>query len=102
LREINSLEQFMLKDNRVLITTPQAAEQSGLSKTYLTQLLRKGTLEGFQLGREWLIYADSLEHYLATPHKSGPKGPRKKKSEQEPSSTTSTSNSNNSDQNKAG
>ena len=68
----------MLKDNRVLITTSQAAEQSGLSTTYLTQLLRKGTLEGFQLGREWLIYQDSLERYLAMPRKPGPRGPRKK------------------------
>ena len=69
----------MLKDNRELVTTIQAVERSGLSKTYLTQLLRKGTLEGFQLGREWLIYTDSLDKFLATPRKPGPHGPRKKK-----------------------
>ncbi len=83
----------MLKDNRELVTTVQAVERSGLSKTYLTQLLRKGTLEGFQLGREWLIYTDSLEKFLARPRKSGPKGPHKK-AEQEPSGKTSTENEN--------
>ncbi len=63
--------------NRPYITTPEAAERSGLSKAYLTLLLRKGILEGFQLSRDWLIYSDSLEQFLATPRKSGPKGPRK-------------------------
>jgi excisionase family DNA binding protein len=67
--------------NRECITTPQAEERSGLSRVYLTSLLRKGTLEGIQLGREWLIYGDSLEKFLATPRKSGPKGPREKSSQ---------------------
>jgi excisionase family DNA binding protein len=64
--------------DRDYITTPQAAQRAGLSRVYLTQLLRKGTLQGFQLAREWFIYTDSLEQFLATPRKSGPKGPRKK------------------------
>jgi excisionase family DNA binding protein len=64
--------------DREYITTPQAAQRAGLSRVYLTQLLRKGTLQGFQLAREWFIYTDSLEQFLATPRKSGPKGPRKK------------------------
>lgn len=78
----------MLKDidtSRDYITTAEAARRSGLSTVYLTQLLRKGTLEGVQVVREWLIYTDSLEKFLATPRKSGPKGPRKK-GLQEPSS----------------
>ena len=66
------------KNDRSYITTPQAAERTGLSTTYLTRLLRNGSLEGFRLGRDWLIYTDSLDHYLAIPHKPGPKGPRKK------------------------
>jgi len=69
------------KDDRSYITTPQAAEQTGFSKTYLTRLLRNGALEGFRLGRDWLIYTDSLDRYLAVPHKPGPKGPRKKLAE---------------------
>ena len=74
-------DMTMLKDidtNREYLTTPQAAERSGLSKVYLAQLLRKGTLEGFQVGRDWCVYTDSLEKFLATPRKSGPKGPMKK------------------------
>ena len=86
----------MLKEfdtSREYITTPEAAKRSGLSKVYLAHLLKKGTLEGFQLGRDWLVYTDSLERFLATPRKSGPKGPRKKP-EQEPSEKTSLKNEN--------
>lgn len=74
----------MLKNtetNRECLTTAQAVEQAGLSKTYLASLLRKGTLEGFQLSRDWFIYADSLESFLKAPRKSGPKGPMKKRIE---------------------
>ena len=72
----------MLKDadlNREYITTSEAAKRSRLSNIYLAQLLRQGKLEGFRVAREWLIYVDSLEKFLATPRKSGPKGPRKKR-----------------------
>jgi excisionase family DNA binding protein len=75
----------MLKDvdtNRECIPTPEASRRSGLSKSHLTRLLKSGALEGFQLGRDWLIYADSLEKYMATPHKPGPKGPIHKKASQ--------------------
>jgi hypothetical protein len=64
--------------NRDHINTSEAAERSHLSTSYLTQLLRNRAIEGFQLGREWFIYTDSLETFLKTPRKSGPKGPRKK------------------------
>jgi excisionase family DNA binding protein len=70
-----------IQDDRSYITTPQAAERTGYSKTYLTRLLRNGTLEGFRLGRDWLIFTDSLDTFFAVPHKPGPKGPRKKKAE---------------------
>jgi excisionase family DNA binding protein len=75
----------MLKNvdlNREYISTPEAAKRSKLSRVYIAQLLRKGTLDGFRLGREGFIYADSLEQFLATNRrpgpKPGPKGPRKK------------------------
>jgi excisionase family DNA binding protein len=70
LKQINS--------NREYLTTPQAAERSGLSIVYLSQLARQGKLEGFRVGRDWCIYTDSLETFLARPRKPGPKGPRKK------------------------
>ncbi len=72
----------MLKNadlNREYITTSEAAKRSRLSNIYLAQLLRQGKLEGFRVAREWLIYVDSLDKFLATPRKSGPKGPRKKR-----------------------
>jgi len=60
------------------LSTQEASQISGLSLNHLAYLLRQGKLEGRRFGqRMWMIYADSLERYLATPHKSGPKGPRK-------------------------
>ena len=76
----------MLRDidtSRECMTTPQASERSGLSKVHLARLLREGKIEGVQLGREWLVYADSLEKYVSTPHKSGPKGPMKKSAQKQ-------------------
>ena len=67
-----------VKPDREYITTPQAAERSGLSKNYIATLLRRGKLEGFQLARDWFVYTDSLEKFLAMSRKPGPKGPRKK------------------------
>ena len=67
-----------VKSDREYITTPQAAERSGLSKNYIATLLRRGKLEGFQLARDWFVYTDSLETFLTTNRKPGPKGPRKK------------------------
>lgn len=75
----------MLKEldpNREYITTSEASKRSGLSTIYLAQLLRKGKIEGVQFAREWLVYTDSLEKYLTTPHKPGPKGPIKKPSQE--------------------
>ena len=61
------------------LSTQEASQISGLSLNHLAYLLRQGKLEGRRFGqRMWVIYADSLEQYLATPHKSGPKGPRKR------------------------
>jgi len=87
-----------IEPNREYLTTPQAAQRSGLSKNYLTQLLRKGILEGFQLSRDWLIYTDSLERFLATSRKPGPKGPRKKAA-QKYSGTAAANNSNGNESN---
>ncbi len=70
--------------DRPHIPTPEAQKRTQLSKSYLAYLLRKGTLEGFRMGRDWFIYTDSLEHFLAQEHKPGPKGPRKKLPKEEP------------------
>ena len=65
---------------REYLTTPQAADRANLSRLHIARLLRDKKLEGFQMGREWFVYVDSLERYLANPRKNGPKGPRKTKS----------------------
>ena len=73
--------QNLLKDidqNRESIPTAKAAERSDLSQVYLAQLLRENKLEGFQLGRDWYVYVNSLEAFLKQKRKPGPKGPRKK------------------------
>ena len=63
---------------RKFITTPEAAKRAGLSKNYIALLARTGKLEGFRIGqaREWFIYIDSLEDFLKTTRKPGPKGSR--------------------------
>jgi hypothetical protein len=66
-----------IKADRDYITTTEAERLSGLSRNYLALLLRRGVLEGFRPSRDWFIYTDSLKKFLATPRKSGPKGPRK-------------------------
>jgi hypothetical protein len=70
--------------NRDHITASEAAKRSGLSNNHITHLLRIGTLEGFQMARDWFVYTDSFEKYLASPRKPGPKGPMKKKPSQKP------------------
>jgi hypothetical protein len=69
--------QKLSETTREYLTTPEAAERSGLTRVYLALLLRRGMLEGFRRGRDWFVYSDSLERFLATPRKPGPRGPRK-------------------------
>lgn len=65
--------------DREYITTAEAEKRSRLSRNYLALLLRKGELEGFRPSRDWFIYTDSLELFLAKERKPGPHGPRGKK-----------------------
>jgi hypothetical protein len=67
---------------RTLLSTSEARQQSGLSQRHLESLLRQSRLEGFRIGRFWVIYADSLKQYLQLPRKPGPKGPRRLYSEE--------------------
>lgn len=78
----NDLESTDMTTNtqseREKITTIEAEQRTGLSRNYLALLLRRGKLEGERPARDWFIYVDSLENFLATTRKPGPKGPRKK------------------------
>jgi hypothetical protein len=55
------------------ISTHEASQISGLTVTHIALLIRQGKLEGRRFGnRSWMVYADSLERYLSTPHRPGP------------------------------
>jgi excisionase family DNA binding protein len=57
----------------------EAVKLSGYSKPYLARLAKRGDIQARMLGPIWLIDRASLQAYMTTPHKSGPKGPIKKK-----------------------
>jgi hypothetical protein len=61
---------------REAITTLEAEKRFGLSRNYVALLLRRGSIEGFRPSRDWFLYTDSLERFLAKERKPGPKGPR--------------------------
>jgi hypothetical protein len=67
-----------IRGDRVLLSTSEAQDKSGLSRVHIQRLLRNGQIEGMKLGHDWLVFEDSLLHFLAQPRKTGPKGPRKK------------------------
>ncbi len=67
-----------ISGDRVLLSTTEAVELSGLSREHIQRLLRQKLLEGMKLGHDWLLFEDSLEAFLAQPRKTGPKGPHKK------------------------
>lgn len=75
----NCMQDEKRETSRQELSTTEASQISGLSRNHITLLLRQGKLEGRNFDhRLWTVYADSLERYMATPHKSGPKGPRRK------------------------
>ena len=55
------------------LSTIEAASQFSVSANYVTQLARKGAIRAKKLGRDWIIDSTSLETYLHTPRKRGPK-----------------------------
>ena len=70
--------------DRVLLSTSEAIKMSGLSRVHIQRLLRNSQLEGIKPGHDWLVFEDSLLTYIAQPHRTGPKGPRKKPSADSP------------------
>ena len=67
-----------ISGDRVLLSTSEAMQASGLSREHIQRLLRKKQLEGVKLGHDWLVFEDALLAFLAQPRKPGPKGPHKK------------------------
>jgi len=75
--EIGAAEPIMHPVLKGYLTVPEASARSGISRAQLTLLLRRRTLEGIPLPREWLISEQSLNRYMANRPKRGPK-PHKK------------------------
>ena len=83
----------MIDLNRPHVSTAEAEKVSGLTKGYFSYLLRKGDprVEGFRMGRDWFIYTDSLQKFLETPRKPGPKGSRTKSAHKQNSASANES-----------
>ena len=61
------------------ITAKEASELADLHHSHITLLATKGKIKAFRFGHAWMIYKPSLEAYLTSDRKPGPKPKRKKK-----------------------
>jgi len=57
----------------IYLTVPQAVEKSGFTKEHVRYLARTGRIEAIRFGQVWAVDPDSLDAYLATERKRGPK-----------------------------
>ena len=60
-------------DAMALLSVPEAAAQSGLSRSYIRRLVSKGALKGQRVGNSWGVNESSLRAFLAKDRKPGPK-----------------------------
>lgn len=66
--------------NRQLLSTTEASERSGLSRSYIKHLAQTGRIAGIKPGgHDWLIDEGSLLTFLAQPRSKGREGPRKQR-----------------------
>ena len=61
------------RDTTELISLAQAAKISGLSHGHLRLLAKQGKFWAIKIGRDWLTTEESLQAYLATDRRTGPK-----------------------------
>jgi excisionase family DNA binding protein len=62
------------------ITAKEASERAGLHYAHITLLATRGKIRAFKFGHAWLIDKASLEAYLASDRRPGPKPPPSPKS----------------------
>ncbi len=60
------MDQALQRIMENLIPTREAAERLGVSQQQIGYLAREGRIVGTQVGREWVIYAPSIDAYLAS------------------------------------
>ena len=53
------------------VTTRKAAELLGVKQRRIQVLLKEKKVNGKRIGRDWIVFAPSLEKYLATKSKRG-------------------------------
>ena len=68
-------------DGRNLLSTTEAHERSGLSRDHIALMIRRGHIAAMKVGYYWFVFEESLNHYLASPRKPGPK-PHRSSSEE--------------------
>lgn len=56
-----------------LMSLHEAAQISGLSHGHLALLIRRGQLWGIKLGRNWVTTRKSIDEYLVSDRRPGPK-----------------------------
>ena len=59
--------------DRVLLSTSEAVQASGLSREHIQRLARQKRIEGIKPAHDWFVFEDSLKAFLAQPRKTGPK-----------------------------
>lgn len=60
-------------DGRKLLSTSEAHNRSGLSRDHIGLMIRRGQISAMKVGNYWFIYEESLNSYLDSPRKPGPK-----------------------------
>jgi excisionase family DNA binding protein len=60
-------------DGRALLSTTEAHERSGLSRDHLGLMIRRGRIAAMKIGNNWFIFEESLNSYLHSARKPGPK-----------------------------
>ena len=55
------------------ITVREASEKTGLTRKHINYLLREGTVKGHKIETVWLVDLASLEAYIKSRPKPGPK-----------------------------
>ena len=59
-----------------LISVAEAARRHGLSVRRIREVLTKGTVRGVKFGKTWAVEEESLEAYMNSPRKRGPRPKR--------------------------
>lgn len=59
-----------------ILTAPEAAKRFRLSQRHITRLIAQGKIVGRKAGGTWLVDPLSLQRFIATPRKPGPKPKR--------------------------